>query len=181
MSSVVIAGDTSGSITLAAPAVAGTTTLTLPATSGTVNLNGPAFFAEQTGSAQSISNNTYTKLAINTETFDTNSNYNNSTYVFTPTVAGYYQVNANVTLDSSAALVTPAVISLRKNGTTFNQVWYATTTGGNYFGSSISSLVYCNGSTDYIEVYVLQLTGSTKNTVIAGGFNTFSAVMVRGA
>ena len=36
MSSVVISGDTSGSITLQAPAVAGTTTLTLPSTSGTV-------------------------------------------------------------------------------------------------------------------------------------------------
>lgn len=36
MSSVVIAGDTSGSITLQAPSVAGTTTLTLPATTGTV-------------------------------------------------------------------------------------------------------------------------------------------------
>ena len=36
MSSVVIAGDTSGSVTLSAPAVAGTTVLTLPATSGTV-------------------------------------------------------------------------------------------------------------------------------------------------
>jgi len=36
MSSVVIAGDTSGAITLQAPAVAGTTTLTLPAVSGTV-------------------------------------------------------------------------------------------------------------------------------------------------
>ena len=36
MSSVVIAGNTSGSVTLDAPAVAGTTVLTLPATSGTV-------------------------------------------------------------------------------------------------------------------------------------------------
>lgn len=36
MSSVVIAGDTSGAITLQAPAVAGTTTLTLPASSGTI-------------------------------------------------------------------------------------------------------------------------------------------------
>ena len=35
MSSVVIAGDTSGTVTLAAPAVSGTTTLTLPATTGT--------------------------------------------------------------------------------------------------------------------------------------------------
>jgi len=36
MSSVVIAGDTSGTVTLDAPAVAGTTVITLPATSGTV-------------------------------------------------------------------------------------------------------------------------------------------------
>lgn len=36
MSSVVIAGDTSGSVTLSAPAVSGTTTLTLPTTSGTI-------------------------------------------------------------------------------------------------------------------------------------------------
>ncbi len=36
MSSVIIAGNTSGTITLDAPAVAGTTTLTLPTTSGTI-------------------------------------------------------------------------------------------------------------------------------------------------
>jgi len=36
MASVVITGDTSGSITLAAPAVAGSTTLTLPAFTGTI-------------------------------------------------------------------------------------------------------------------------------------------------
>jgi hypothetical protein len=42
MSSVVIAGDTSGTVTLAAPAVAGTTTLTLPATTGTLLASGGA-------------------------------------------------------------------------------------------------------------------------------------------
>jgi hypothetical protein len=36
MSSIVIAGDTSGTVTLDAPAVAGSTVLTLPATSGAV-------------------------------------------------------------------------------------------------------------------------------------------------
>ena len=40
MASIVVAGDTSGTVTLAAPAVSGTTTLTLPATSGTVLTNG---------------------------------------------------------------------------------------------------------------------------------------------
>jgi hypothetical protein len=60
MSSVVIAGNTSGTITLDAPAVAGTTTLTLPATSGTVvtkdtngiaSVNGIQFPATQSPSA----------------------------------------------------------------------------------------------------------------------------------
>ena len=36
MSSLVISGDTSGQVTLAAPAVAGTTTITMPAVSGTM-------------------------------------------------------------------------------------------------------------------------------------------------
>jgi hypothetical protein len=44
MSSIVIAGDTSGSVTLQAPAVAGTTTLTLPATTATLaTLTTPSF------------------------------------------------------------------------------------------------------------------------------------------
>ena len=40
MSSIVISGDTSGAITLAAPAVAGTNTITLPASTGTVVTTG---------------------------------------------------------------------------------------------------------------------------------------------
>ena len=38
MSKLVLSGDTSGSVTLDAPAVSGTTTLTLPTTSGTVGI-----------------------------------------------------------------------------------------------------------------------------------------------
>ena len=40
MSSIVVAGDTSGSVTISAPAVAGTTTLTLPTTNGTIITTG---------------------------------------------------------------------------------------------------------------------------------------------
>tara|TARA_R110002126_G_scaffold286351_1_gene438000 strand:- start:1045 stop:1590 length:546 start_codon:yes stop_codon:yes gene_type:complete len=49
MASVVIAGNTSGSVTLDAPAVAGTTTLTLPTTSGTVLASGTAVTVAQGG------------------------------------------------------------------------------------------------------------------------------------
>ena len=49
MSQVIIAGDTSGTITLQAPAVAGTTTLTLPATSGTILQSGTVVTEAQGG------------------------------------------------------------------------------------------------------------------------------------
>tara|TARA_R110000772_G_scaffold150596_2_gene261308 strand:- start:13 stop:411 length:399 start_codon:yes stop_codon:yes gene_type:complete len=49
MASVIISGDTSGTVTLSAPAVAGSTTLTLPAVNGTVSLEGVSY-VNQTGS-----------------------------------------------------------------------------------------------------------------------------------
>jgi hypothetical protein len=49
MSSVVISGDTSGTVTLSAPATAGSTTLTLPATSGTLLQSGTAVTVAQGG------------------------------------------------------------------------------------------------------------------------------------
>ena len=52
MSSVIISGDTSGSITLSAPAVAGSNTLTLPASTGTVVTTG----SPQSGSVIQVVN-----------------------------------------------------------------------------------------------------------------------------
>ena len=66
MSSVVIAGDTSGSVTLSAPSVAGTTTLTLPSTSGTIITTGNI----PTGSVVQVVNATYsTQVTNNTATY----------------------------------------------------------------------------------------------------------------
>ena len=45
MSSIVVSGDTSGSVTLSAPAVAGSTVLTLPASTGTVTATASAVSA----------------------------------------------------------------------------------------------------------------------------------------
>ena len=49
MSSIVVSGDTSGSVTLTAPAVAGTTTITLPSTSGTMLSTGTTVTEAQGG------------------------------------------------------------------------------------------------------------------------------------
>jgi len=47
MASIVVAGDTSGTVTLAAPATAGTTTLTLPTVNGTVLTTGSSISTSQ--------------------------------------------------------------------------------------------------------------------------------------
>ena len=48
MASVVINGDTSGSVTLSAPTVAGSTTITLPTSTGTIALTSAVIGVEQT-------------------------------------------------------------------------------------------------------------------------------------
>jgi hypothetical protein len=67
MSSVIVAGDTSGSVTLQAPAVSGSTVLTLPTTSGTLVVNSGAQtieFADGSASAPSITNSGDTNTGI---------------------------------------------------------------------------------------------------------------------
>jgi len=67
MSAVVIAGDTSGSVTLQAPAVAGSTVITLPSTSGTLVTSAGALTFLQSVTAASSSTVSLTSL---TSTYD---------------------------------------------------------------------------------------------------------------
>ena len=67
MASIVVSGDTSGAITIAAPAVAGTNTLTLPASTGTLVVTGGAQtieFADGSAAAPSITNSGDTNTGI---------------------------------------------------------------------------------------------------------------------
>ena len=65
MSSVIISGDTSGSITLQAPAVSGATTLTLPAVSGTVLQSGTTVTEAQGGTGTTTGHNSFKNRIIN--------------------------------------------------------------------------------------------------------------------
>jgi hypothetical protein len=167
--------DTTGN--LAFQTGAGANTITVPNTTGTLAINGPAFRAGLS-STQSISANTATKIQFNSETFDTNNNYDNATnYRFTPTVAGYYQVNAMAQLLSTASTVFFTMIY--KNGSNYQRLG-ALYGSASEFGSSGSALVYCNGSTDYIEVYAY-IAGTSPSVYGDVGITTFSASLIRGA
>jgi hypothetical protein len=155
MSSITINGDTSGSVIIQAPAVSGSGTVNIPtAASGTMMVSGnmPAFSAYSTANT-SITSAVSTKVPFTLELFDTNNNFDSTTnYRFTPTVAGYYQLNAGVYVYSSAPSVRR--IALYKNGITYQYGSYLSVSPPSDSMNTYSGLVYFNGSTDYAEVYV---------------------------
>lgn len=115
----------------------------------------PTFSAYASASQLGLSANTPTKVACNTENWDNNSNYSTSTYRFTPTVAGYYQVNgtARITPGSGATGTTGCSVSVYKNGSEYRRGDEVITDAAIYVQPSINCIVYMNGSTDYIELY----------------------------
>lgn len=160
MGNLVFNGATSGSTTVQ-PTDAVSPTLTLPSVTGTLAINGPAFLAYLTGN-QSVSNNTWTKVTLNTEGFDTNNCFDSTTnYRFTPTIAGYYQFNAAIMFSISSGTAPIAVIAISKNGSRVAQN-ESVTTINNGHSLVISSLLYLNGTTDYIELqgYISSTSGA---------------------
>lgn len=151
--------------------------ITQPELATNVAGTGPAFSAYTSG-GQSITNAVSTKITFNTEFFDTNSNFDSSTnYRFTPTVAGYYQVSYVVFLSSAAGIISAV---LQKNGVQYLVTQAPLSLTG--VGLPLSTLVYLNGTTDYIEAYVYQTSGSTLTTNASrSDLYQFSAAMVRSA
>jgi len=160
--------------------------LTQPYLATGVASTGPAFFAYMSVT-QSVTQYVATKLAFNVENFDTASCYNNTgstvggipAYAFLPNVAGYYQINGNGQAGSSVA-GNLASASIYKNGALYATGASGGTGGSFYAGSSTSTIVYLNGSTDYVELYFYtSVTGNLPVDQVAR--QTFSGALVRAA
>ena len=137
-----------------------------------IGSNTPAFAASHT-SSQTLSNNTLTKIQYNTEIFDTDSDYDNSSnYRFTISVAGKYYFYASVrfTANTSAYDLAPY-----KNGSQIG--WVSTDTADDNTSSIFCSFALDLSVNDYIEIYARQTSGSNHDThaasdsfVLFGGF-----------
>ena len=142
--------------------VSGTTNLTIGSTnSSTVTFESgsatghlsPAFFAHL-GSEQSVSDNVNTKIQFDTEIFDTDNCYDNSTnYRFTPNKAGKYFVFASCSCEAlTGGKNIVSQIRLLKNGSEYANP-NATFTDNNVtrFIQTMTTVVDMNGSSDYLE------------------------------
>ena len=168
MSSAILQGGASGtgSMTVLAPNTNSNQTITLPDATGTVMVSGnmPAFSAYQ-NSAQTLSAATLTKIQFQAKEFDTANAFDSATnYRFTPQVAGYYQFNFAIAV---GVVATTILLNLYKNGTSF-KVGFSS--ASNLASATMSALIYCNGSTDYVEAYA-QVTAS--QTLFASATYTY--------
>lgn len=141
------------------------------------DIGGPAFDAYASG-AQTLATATDYKVLLATENFDTNANFASSR--FTPTVPGYYQFDGAVTVVATGS---GGVVSAKvwKNGA---QTKLGASFGVNAAGdftSSVSCLLYMNGTTDYVELYAYQTTGGTRSIQNVNYSTWFSGHLARPA
>ena len=153
-------------------------TLGITSVTGSASLTtaGPAFSA-YSNTNQSITASTLTKVQINTKVFDTNSNYDNTTnYRFTPTVAGYYKIIGRVDGQASGA-ITRLFSTIFKNGAEYSRGVDAAVT---LYGSIVTSLIYLNGTTDYVELYAF-INGTTPAIQNGSTLTYFQGSLIRSA
>ena len=116
--------------------------------------NGPAFSGTMSGN-QTLSTAVYQKMSINTMEFNTGGFFDTTNYRFLPTVAGYYQFNAAITVTASQILL----MGFNKNGESAKRTFYSYTS--TVFVCNGSALIYLNGSSDYVELIGRSETGGT--------------------
>lgn len=171
--------DNSGVLQLAS----GTGNLvTVPSVTGTAMVSGnmPAFSAYASNN-QSVTSATFTKVTLDVEEFDTNNNFASSR--FTPTVAGYYQISGSVQINVSSGFSVRGLASIYKNGSEYKRGGYQwPNTGGSTSTYQVSSVVYLNGSTDYVELWGFnESANSPKFDGSSGSACYFSGSLVRTA
>ena len=159
--------------------VSGTTNLTIGSTNtSTITVsngkltgqNYPSFRAFRS-STQSISDNTSTKVQFDSETFDTDNTFDNSTnYRFTPGVSGKYFVFTQICCTASSSNVLNFALALmKKNGSEIarNNVDPDDSYRNNQAYPFFATIVEMN-TTDYIEVFA-QIDVSSGTPQIGDG------------
>jgi len=182
------------SVLNAIPAVAGAVNSTYlndgavtQAKLGTVYQNtGPAFHVYNSSAGfVTLTNGVTTKVILNAAELNVGSAFDTTTnYRFTPQIAGYYFFNGSVQTNWATGQYTRFDVSLVKNGS--SEVYRGlrrVSTGAEDYGSiPVSGLLYLNGSTDYVELYVYTTGGTSVNYETSGTYETFlSGFLVRGA
>ena len=122
--------------------------------------NTPAFHATMSADSTGNTNNTFTKIPFNTETFDSDGTYDHSSnYRFTPGVAGKYFISAQVDLRDNGANedLQQKTIAIYKNGSAHRIASFKTSSSDYIAGNAVQTIsitdILSLDDNDYIEIY----------------------------
>jgi hypothetical protein len=129
----------------------------------------PAFRAYQ-NTLQSVPTASNTRILLQAESFDPTNSFDSVTnFRFQPLVAGYYQISGHVAMAAS----TSGFAYLNKKGVIGSQGSYATS-----YAYEVNDLLQFDGVSDWVEMWVYQVSGGTVNTIAGHGSTYFSGILI---
>ena len=144
--------------------------------SGVTLKNAVPAFEAYLSSNQTLSDATTTKVQYDTEVFDTDGCYDNSTnYRFTPQTAGKYLIVSCIVIKVIAD-GSETMLQIRKNGAFNDNAAQKDLVGKNNYNSNLSAstIVELNGSSDYVSIFCYHDGGANKN--VQGSFGAFKII-----
>ena len=130
-------------------------------------------------SGQSLTSNANTVIVFDTETYDTQSEYNPSTGVFQPNETGYYAIKASVVLASDTPQVGDEIfiaIFVRGASAALGRIAYAEVATPQSLNTNISTVLQL-AHTDTVDIRVTQKSGAgTARTLIAAAADNYLTI-----
>ena len=125
------------------------------------NISNPYRVRGWKANTQSISSTTYTKVNFNTENFDTNNNWNTSTYEYTAPVSGYYDISCCLLYGSGIQANKRYHACIYKNGALNSEKIVHSSTLTDYLTTSVEDVVYL-ATNDTVSFYTFHTATTSQ-------------------
>jgi hypothetical protein len=146
------------------------------------SLKEPYFHGYQATAQTGLVTATYTALTLNAEVIDSHGWHSVVTSEqptrYTPKIAGYYRCSGQASFPNT---ITGGMLAeFRRNGVAVAGNKYGSAIASNqaFAGNSVraEATIFCNGTTDYIELWAAHNAGSTQPTFVGGNAGTYAII-----
>jgi hypothetical protein len=122
-----------------------------------------------------IPNEEWTKIEIDTDSFDPSNITDLTNHRITPSVAGYYLVFGEVNVITDGIAFEDFVVAIRKTGGLVT-IGGRVSPHGVAIAVSVADIIYLNGTTDYVELFAYQHSNAFKDLEVQSSANYLSVL-----
>jgi hypothetical protein len=113
--------------------------------------------------AQAIANGVFTKVTLPGPATDPQSWWNAANNQWIPTIPGYYEVSGMLSYFSLTANTLYEIHILKNGFTVINGLYPSNISSAPFLTGTANTVVYMNGTTDYLEMYTYQSSGAAQS------------------